>query len=88
MTEEQIKNDIIELAPPPDKNLKLNMINSEVNEFSRLTNWLTDLVSYSKPENEDPLPFYINTKKHRMLRKEIRIKAAKEIDHRWNCMKK
>ena len=83
--EDKIKKDIEKLIPPPDLHFKFQMINNEVNEFERLAKWLADRLVIEKDEDKDPLPFYINTKKHREQRQDIRAKAEKHVNNkrRW-----
>ena len=86
--EDKIKNDIEKLIPPPDLHFKFQMINNEVNEFSRLANWLADRLVVEKDDDEDPLPFYINTKKHREQRQNIRAKAEKHANNKRQWIQK
>lgn len=79
-TKEDIRAALVELAPPLDESMKWKIFDSEVTEFSRLTNWLVDRLIVDKIEDPDPLPFYINTKANRKSREEVRKNAVKHTD--------
>ena len=64
------------MVPSPDDNLKLKLINRELDDFTRLANTFADLMIFDETSGEkEKLPFYFNTPENRAKRAEIQENA-------------
>ena len=68
------------MVPSPDDNLKLKLINRELEDFTRLSNNFADLMIFDETnEEKEKLPFFFNTPENRAKRAEIQEKAKNHV---------
>ena len=68
------------MVPSPDDNLKLKLINRELDDFTRLANSFADLMIFDETSGEkEKLPFYFNTAENRAKRAEIQENAKNYV---------
>ena len=73
---EDIEAELRTSVPNPDSNLKLKIMNREVEEFSKVTKDFLNLMLFDEGEERtDKLPFYLDTKKNRENRAKVRERA-------------
>ena len=75
--EDDIKRELCQMVPKPDDNIKLKMINGEIEDFSQLTSQFADMVLFKENESKvDKLPFFANTPENRAKRDAIRQRVS------------
>ena len=74
--QEDIESELRRSVPNPDDNIKLKIMNREIEDFSKVTKDFLDLVLFDEGEQRtDKLPFYLDTKKNRESRAKVREQA-------------